>query len=211
MSGILFMIRLLIILLLLSSCGNLPITYLQNFAPVNNVVFGFSDYKITNDIFDEYEYSFIKVRFGRGAHSILVLAYVNNGVYEWVGQDDVQIFTKNGRVLKTIGLSHNLEIINARDGALSSFQESYESINLYNPDLYSATMYSAFLSKEVQIKRFEAKTKVLRIKETTNISSIGWKETNFYFKSLNSDEIVQTHQNIHPRLPVMKIEFYYKY
>jgi len=211
MSGILFMIRLFFILLFLTSCGNLPITYIQNFGSVNNVVFGFSDYKITQEIFDEYEYSFMKVRFGRGPHSILILAYENDGVYEWVGQDDVQIFTKNGRVLKTLGLAHNLEITKAHEDRLSMLQDSYESINLYNPDLYSATMYSAFRSKEVKIKRLEAKIDVLRIKEVSNVSAIGWKETNFYFKSLASNEIVQTHQNIHPRLPVLKIEFYYKF
>ena len=205
------MIRLFFILLFLTSCGNLPITYIQNFGSVNNVVFGFSDYKVTQEIFDDYEYSFMKVRFGRGPHSILILAYVNDGVYEWVGQDDVQIFTKNGRVLKTRGLTHNLEITKAREDGLSMLQDSYESINLYNPDLYSATMHSAFRSKEVKIKRLEAKIDVLRIKEVSNVSSIGWKETNFYFKSLTSDEIVQTHQNIHPRLPVLKIEFYYKF
>jgi hypothetical protein len=205
------MIRLFFILLFLTSCGNLPITYIQNFGSVNNVVFGFSDYKITQEIFDEYEYSFMKVRFGRGPHSILILAYENDGVYEWVGQDDVQIFTKNGRVLKTLGLAHNLEITKAHEDRLSMLQDSYESINLYNPDLYSATMYSAFRSKEVKIKRLEAKIDVLRIKEVSNVSAIGWKETNFYFKSLASNEIVQTHQNIHPRLPVLKIEFYYKF
>jgi hypothetical protein len=211
MSGILFMIRLFFILLFLTSCGNLPITYIQNFGSVNNVVFGFSDYKVTQEIFDEYEYSFMKVRFGRGPHSILILAYENDGVYEWVGQDDVQIFTKNGRVLKTLGLAHNLEITKAHQDRLSMLQDSYESINLYNPDLYSATMYSTFRSKEVKIKRLEAKIDVLRIKEVSNVSAIGWKETNFYFKSLASNEIVQTHQNIHPRLPVLKIEFYYKF
>ncbi|MDB9907972.1 YjbF family lipoprotein [Gammaproteobacteria bacterium] len=205
------MIRLFFILLFLTSCGNLPITYIQNFGSVNNVVFGFSDYKVTQEIFDEYEYSFMKVRFGRGPHSILILAYENDGVYEWVGQDDVQIFTKNGRVLKTLGLAHNLEITKAHQDRLSMLQDSYESINLYNPDLYSATMYSTFRSKEVKIKRLEAKIDVLRIKEVSNVSAIGWKETNFYFKSLASNEIVQTHQNIHPRLPVLKIEFYYKF
>ena len=205
------MIRLFFILLFLTSCGNLPITYMQNFGSVNSVVFGFSDYKVTQEIFDEYEYSFMKVRFGRGPHSILILAYEKDGVYEWVGQDDVQIFTKNGRVLKTLGLAHNLEITKPREDDLSMLQESYESINLYNPDLYLATMYSAFRSKEVKIKRLEAKIDVLRIKEVSNVSAIGWKETNLYFKSLTSDEIFQTHQNIHPRLPVLKIEFYYKF
>ena len=90
-----FMIRIIIAILLLSSCGNLPIAYLQNFSSVNNVVFGFPEYEITQEIFNEFENSFLKIRFGRGPHAILILAYVDNDIYEWVGADDVSIFTKN--------------------------------------------------------------------------------------------------------------------
>ena len=55
MSGKGSMIRLLFAFFLLSSCGNLPITYLQNFSSVNNVVFGFPEYEITEELFNEYE------------------------------------------------------------------------------------------------------------------------------------------------------------
>ena len=55
MDGMDFMIRIFIAILLLSSCGNLPIAYLQNFSSVNNVVFGFPEYEITQEIFDEFE------------------------------------------------------------------------------------------------------------------------------------------------------------
>ena len=102
------MIRILAMLFLLSSCGNLPIAYIQNFSSINDVLFGFDEYEITKEVYESYEYSFIKVRFGRGPHSILILAYINNGIYEWVGQDDVRIFTKNGRVISTVGLPNNL-------------------------------------------------------------------------------------------------------
>ena len=78
MSGMGFMIRLLFVILILSSCGNLPIAYIQNFSSINSVVFGFPEYEITQEIFDEYENSFMKIRFGRGPHSILILAYIED-------------------------------------------------------------------------------------------------------------------------------------
>ena len=211
MNGILSMIRILVVLFFLSSCGNLPIAYIQNFSSVNNVVFGFEDYEITNEIFENYEYSFIKVRFGRGPHSILILAFVNDGVYEWVGQDDVRIFTKNGRVIKTLGLAHNLEITNFRNDLFPNALESYETLNLFNPDLYVVTMHSSFDSRLKKIRRLENKIEALRIEETFLISSIGWKETNYYFKNPASDQVYKTNQYIHPRLPLLKIEFYYKF
>ena len=136
----------------------LVIAYIQNFSSVNNVVFGYPDYDISQDIFDEYDNSFMKVRFGKGPHSILILAYIKNDVYEWVGTDDVRLFTLNGRVIKTVGLDHNFELPNPRKanfsmqhsfeplsligrvqrllGTGSKAQETtYEAINLFNPDL----------------------------------------------------------------------------
>ena len=62
MAGMDFMIRLFLILISLSGCGNLPIAYVQNFSEVNNVIFGFPDYEITNDIFESYDNSFMKIR-----------------------------------------------------------------------------------------------------------------------------------------------------
>ena len=57
------MIRVVFVVLFLTSCGNLPITYIQNFSSVNSVVFGFPDYEVTEEIFNDYENSFIKVRY----------------------------------------------------------------------------------------------------------------------------------------------------
>ena len=106
------MIRILFVILFLTSCNNLPIAYAQNFSSVNNVVFGFPDYEITPEIYEEYEFSFIKVRFDRGPHSILILSFVKDNTFEWAGLDGVKLFTQNGRVIKTEGLTHNFEIIN---------------------------------------------------------------------------------------------------
>ncbi|MDB4112396.1 YjbF family lipoprotein [bacterium] len=234
MIGKIFMIRILLTLLLLSSCGNLPIAYIQNFSSVNNVVFGYPDYEISQDIFDEYDNSFMKVRFGKGPHSILILAYIKDDVYEWVGTDDVRLFTSNGRVIKTIGLDHNFELPNPRKSNFSNQQRieqlnfigrlqrflgtgskdqetSYEVINLFNPDLYSATLSSAMSSSADSLIRFGDKVDAVRFEEVSQIESIGWKETNYYYMNFNSGLIDETTQHFHPRLPVVYIEFYYKF
>ena len=71
MVGMGFMIRLILILVFISGCGNLPIAYLQNFSSVNDVIFGFPEYEITNEIYDSYENSFMKIRFAISATSII--------------------------------------------------------------------------------------------------------------------------------------------
>ena len=142
MNGVLFMIRILLILIILTSCGNLPITYIQNFSSVNNVVFGFPDYKITQEIFDEYEFSFIKVRFGRGPHSILVLAYINEDIFEWhnfnVTQYDV---LKTNKILEEINVAdQNYIKLKNRDYMNPRFFSSSDHQHIVDPDTKMKTI-----------------------------------------------------------------------
>ena len=205
-----FMIRIIIAILLLSSCGNLPIAYLQNFSSVNNVVFGFPEYEITQEIFDEFENSFLKIRFGRGPHAILILAYVDNDIYEWVGADDVSIFTKNGRIIKTSGLVHNFEVIKPLEKLYTS-NEAYESLNLLNPDLFSATLKHSISIDEKKLTKLGNTINVNRIKDNISLDIIGWKKQDVYYQNIDTQQIEAIEQHIHPELPVVKVEYYLKF
>lgn len=210
MNGMDFMIRIIIAILLLSSCGNLPIAYLQNFSSVNNVVFGFPEYEITQEIFDEFENSFLKIRFGRGPHAILILAYVDNDIYEWVGADDVSIFTKNGRIIKTSGLVHNFEVIKPLEKLYTS-NETYESLNLLNPDLFSATLKHSISTDEKKLTKLGNTINVNRIKDNISLDIIGWKKQDVYYQNIVTQQIEAIEQHIHPKLPVVKVEYYLKF
>jgi len=206
------MIRLILILISLSGCGNLPIAYIQNFSEVNNVIFGFPDYEITKDIYDSYDNSFMKIRFGRGPYAILILAYIEDDVYEWVGSDDVRIFTLNGKIIRTRGLPHNFELSKYSDKDFLSSNTSYDLVNLYNPDLYSAKLERELLkSKRMKIEKIGNVVAVNKISEGIKISSIGWRDTNVYYQNTRTLEIESLEQNIHPRLPTLKVEYYFKY
>ncbi len=206
-----FMIRIFLILISISGCGNLPIAYIQNFSQVNSVIFGFPEYEITKEIYDNYDNSFMKIRFGRGPHAILILAYINEGVYEWVGADDVKIYTLNGRIIRTLGLPHNFELKKFNDEIDVSLNPSYELLNLYNPDAYSIKMKKVFSSKNAKIKRLEESKKVIRIKEVFDVDDIGWSGSNYFYRNIDTMEIEMIEQNIHPRLPKVKVEYYLKY
>lgn len=205
-----FMIRIIIAILLLSSCGNLPIAYLQNFSSVNNVVFGFPEYEITQEIFDEFENSFLKIRVGRGPHAILILAYIDNDIYEWVGADDVSIFTKNGRIIKTSGLMHNFEVIKPLEKLYTS-SEVYESINLLNPDLFSATLKHSISIDEKKLTKLGNTINVNRIKDNISLDIIGWKKQDVYYQNIDTQQIEAIEQHIHPELPLVKVEYYLKF
>ena len=206
-----FMIRIAFVFLFLTSCGNLPITYIQNFSSVNSVVFGFPDYEVTEKIFNDYENSFIKVRFGRGPHAILILAYEDDGVYEWIGADSVKIYTLNGRIVKTAGLNSNIEILRPSDNIFLP-GDVYEALNLYNPDLFSSNIRRSMNApKTFSIKKLGQKIQVNRIQENFDLALIGWSGVNLYYQNTTTGQIEYSEQRIHPRLPVVKIEYYFKY
>ena len=204
------MIRVAFIALFLSSCNNLPITYIQNFSSVNSVVFGFPDYEVTEEIFNEYENSFIKVRFGRGPHAILILAYEKDNVYEWIGADSVKLYTLNGRIVKTVGLNSNIEILRPSDNIFLT-SDVYETINLFNPDLISSTIRRSMNSRKATIEKLGRNIQVNRIKESFDLDLIGWSGVNLYYQNTTTGQIESSEQIIHPRLPIVKIEYYLKY
>ena len=204
------MIKIVFVVLFLTSCGNLPITYIQNFSSVNSVVFGFPDYEVTEEIFNDYENSFIKVRFGRGPHAILILAYAEDNVYEWIGADSVKIYTLNGRIVKTVGLNSNIEILRPSDNIFLT-SDLYETINLFNPDLISSTIHRSMNSRKATIKKLGRSIQVNRIEESFDLDLIGWSGVNLYYQNTTTGQIESSEQRIHPRLPIVKIEYYFKY
>ena len=204
------MIRIVFVVLFLNSCGNLPITYIQNFSSVNSVVFGFPDYEVTEEIFNDYENSFIKVRFGRGPHAILILAYAKDNVYEWIGADNVKIYTLNGRIVKTVGLNSNIEILRPSDN-IFLVSDLYETVNLFNPDLISSTIHRSMNSRKATIKKLGRTIQVNRIEESFDLDLIGWSGVNLYYQNPTTGRIESSEQRIHPRLPIVKIEYYFKY
>ena len=204
------MIRVVFVVLFLTSCGNLPITYIQNFSSVNSVFFGFPDYEVTEEIFNEYENSFIKVRFGRGPHAILILAYVEDNIYEWIGADSVKIYTLNGRIIKTAGLNSNIEIVRPSDN-IFLMSDVYETINLFNPDLISSNIHRSMNSRKTTIKKLGRSIQVNRIVESFDLDLIGWSGVNLYYQNTTTGQIDSSEQQIHPRLPNLKIEYYFKY
>ena len=195
------MIRIAFVVLFLSSCGNLPITYIQNFSSVNSVVFGFPDYEVTEEIFNDYENSFIKVRFGRGPHAILILAYAEDNVYEWIGADNVKIHTLNGRIVEILRPSDNIFLAS----------DVYETVNLFNPDLISSTIHRSMNSRKATIKKLGRTIQVNRIEESFDLDLIGWSGVNLYYQNPTTGRIESSEQRIHPRLPIVKIEYYFKY
>ena len=87
----------------------------------------------------------------------------------------------------------------------------YETVNLFNPDLISSTIHRSMNSRKATIKKLGRSIQVNRIEESFDLDLIGWSGVNLYYQNTTTGQIESSEQRIHPRLPIVKIEYYFKY
>jgi len=169
-------------LLYIHSCTGLPpVAYIDITSTLYRQTFGYQSTDITKEFFDEFEYSFLRAQIGNSQDVIMVLAYINDNVFEWVSSDKISIFTKDGRIIKTKGLPHDIEITTLRRNLNFSKEENifYEKINFSFPLLYS----SNYISEIHRIDEYPyismgAKEIGFKVVEKASINEIGWKVRN---------------------------------
>lgn len=192
-----YIIKFFVILIFLNSCAGF--TYSNLYPAFKNFVIS-SEIEVDKELFESQIASFAKVRLGRNSVAILSLAYINNGVYQWVSSTNEIIFTKNGKIIKTIGLPYNINILDSyrfefRDGTIDYL------LRLSNPD---ATFYqkSTFIYPKIKEEAY----KLVEIVET---SGYKFRHKNYYYFDSNN-QLFRTEQKIHPNLPLIEMDFYFK-
>ena len=206
-----YMIKLiyfLFFLIALQSCSSLGLT--RSFSYLDGYIRGFESDKITKEYFESREYSFANVKIGRGPAATIILAYINDGVYEWRGADGTIFFTKDGQLIETLGLPSDISISAVHlknDGkvtvnSLSTFRE---------PLLYKAQTVNTInrLSEKFILDRADGTHITSVYKVHKEIPSIKWNGTSRYFIDKNN-RVLYSEEEIHPFLPKIKIQYYYK-
>lgn len=184
--------------LAISSCSY--ISYSDAVPLIKTALVGVEDIEITDEFIAKREYSFAKFKMGRSGVAILTLAYINDGIFEWVSSTNEKIFTYNGKIIRTEGLVNNINILNIDDliGPSYGANKQYSLlVKLTNP------------SAVVEHRSQYTFTKNL-ITEKVFIPSLNKNFENLYYVSQSNGRIAKTIQIIHPRLPKIEIDFYYK-
>ncbi len=118
------MIKLIIIVLILSSCS--VISYGQLPGLIKDSLMGI-DIIVDDEFYKAQNYSFAKIKIGRSLVAIAVLASANNEKYLWVSQDGVRIYTNNGRITETIGLQYDVRLLEGNKDIKKSLFINYNS------------------------------------------------------------------------------------
>jgi hypothetical protein len=199
----------LITALLISSCSG--ISYQQVFPLIKGATIGYPDLIITQDIIDSRTSSFIKASFGRGRDVIMVLASIDSsGIFEWVSEDGEILHTLNGKVIRTSGLPYNMSYIRNISPKFYSKETITTPAKLMNPLAYITFILEPVSDEVVQID-LPNPIDVRKFVINTSISELNWTRENIYYVDLDTNIVVKTTQYLHPRLPELEIEFYFKF
>ncbi|MDA7797319.1 YjbF family lipoprotein [Gammaproteobacteria bacterium] len=202
------MIRITIILLSLSSCSY--INYGQLPELIKSSYFGV-DLTVDQSFYDSQEYSFMKINLGKSVVAIMVLSQVEDDRYTWISESNERIITQNGRIIETYGLTHDARILNASN--LNPVNEGNDSgvlLNLKSP--------SAIIQQHYSVKNIGQDNSYIHLTEDAsltlylemiNTEVLKWTIENKYWLNKNN-RVLRSEQHIHPKMPLIRLEFYYK-
>ena len=201
--------------LLLTGCNAIEqaFTYSNAAKFLKGYATSFSSDTISSEELANFDVSFANIKIGRAPSSTVVLAYINKGSHEWVSSDEVQVFTKNGYLYKTMGLSKDVtyEIFDYKDESMLN-KTFITSASFYNPDLLLVAVENKIKKSDatVALSRPNGEREAIVYIHEYYIPSIKWKGTNKYFVD-EAGIILRSEQKTHPHLPQFKVDFFYKY
>ena len=132
----------------------------------------------------------------------------DNIIFEWVGSNGEKIITKNGRIIETVGLEHNIQLLNRSEATLALDSDKELLISLYDP---SATISQTIKTYDLGIESLELdKTYISKsYREDFTTNNYKWSGSNFYWVDTRTSLPIKTIASSHPYLDSFEIEFYY--
>ena len=204
-------INIFLALLALTSCTDIPLElYKEGYKSLATSMSDANPIDINESYVSNKPFDVIRLRVGRSEAVIMVLVNNNNGIKEWISSDRVKIFTENGKVIKTIGLKHDIELNDFKKYLLIRDQKSGSfTSNFIEPKLlYLETQFDYAFTDERYIKNIIEKRDSVLVdvyEENIFIERLHWRTRNFYF--VRDGKIVRTEQQIHPLMKKISIDY----
>lgn len=216
------MIKYLVILFILSGCTTRD--YLEMPSAIYQAIRG-ADVEISDSFIDTKDFSFIKITIGRNIAATMTLVEIDNDIYEWVGENSAQrIYTKHGKIIKTIGLEHNVKVLDHYKYSLRSevtsgqylvhlsqpvgvFAQNFQIMKI-DASKYKKSLLDFFQNRFTEVK-FYIDPKYV-IEEKFNTEFFRWNGKNIYWLDENLN-VIRSVQTIHPNLSEISIDYFYKY
>lgn len=198
-----------ILLIYLSSCTNLE--FYDAFISQTLNQFQSGNKLVTKDFFSSREYSFITVKIGNGDIFTMTLSRFNNGRARWVGSDGSVIETINGKIVKMENFSNDIELVESNTPFNPLSANSIFYFDFYKPKIYGLAITSSKVNrKDINFLRLDEIHNFYEITRRVEAKKIRFSTDNKYI--LNKEGVtLATIQKVHPHVPKVEINFYFKY
>lgn len=160
-------------------------------------------------------YATVGVRVGDGTQGMFILASQTGNDFLWVSGRIVAITTRDGRIIRSAGLDHNLAgylpqgNMPAPETAASWSEPRVIgwSVDLTEPSRYSVRVECQRRPEGVEAVTLLGKPiRTLKVTETCSASEIGWNFVNTFWVGPDSGFVWKSVQFIHPDLDAIEIE-----
>ena len=175
---------------------------------------GFPDTPVTRAQVDASPYASLFARIGKGPRSLLVLAEVAGPELRWLSADKAMLVTRQGRIVKTAGLTDDLTATRfARGGDVLGREASCLSgaslerlIDLQARFRYGTPILSSFrLEGPEEITILERRYNTVRVVEKNHCPLLDWTFENTWWVDATTGFVWKSLQWVTPDMPVFEV------
>ena len=204
-------------ILLLAGCGSDQGAWGEYFQIIRKSMAGsFRNVGITRDQAAAISYASLGFRVDGSNENLLVLATDNNGDLLWTAASHVVLLTQGGRVLRSVGLPHDVAATTAGNGSLPPLSDalrgSYRSTRMVDlPDInaFGVVLNCVTASKGPQNLSILGTTiTTTRIDETCRSQKPRWSFTDNYWIDAKTGFAWHSVQHLHPAGTTIQIEIF---
>ena len=151
-----------------------------------------------------------------GKESMVILGTDTGSEQLWTSAAKVVIVTRDGRIVRTLGLDHDLSGMTARGGALPApavaIAAPFTSTRLQDypeMDMYSVIVTcSARAAGRQTIKILGQPIATMRVDESCRARKPEWSFTDSYWVDTDNGRVWRARQNIHPQGGIIETEIF---
>ena len=209
--------------LLLASClsligcssipDNVAGSWRYSFETFKSALFGYEDFPITRELIDNIPYASIRLKIGKGPAGLLILEIKERNKNTWLSADQVTIVEREGKIIRTLGLTNNLTSIRPQSVNHVEFVKNkdnpiYKSfISLDNPQVFELELKVKVLNKGLEeIEIVDKKYSLIHFIEEKENRYLRWKSKDHYWVDPEDGFVWKSIQNIAPNIPPIVIE-----
>jgi len=177
----------------------------------------FGNMRVTREQATAIPYATLGYSLDGGNQAVLILATDNGGELLWTSPAHVVIVTRDGRIVRTLGLPHDLSGLTARDNALSAAPaaatrgpfsttrlEDFPELGLYG---VIVSCRAHVVGRQV-IKILGQPVSTIRVDEACQSRKPEWSFVDNYWVDGDNGLVWRSRQHVHPKDGVIETEVF---